>query len=190
MFTDECKTGEFLGSFNNPKILAWYLAVMRWKLFLTAMVCEFSILSIKDSCRNCDWTARWRYFSIFIGFGTWNMDQLRVFVFQAGSKVYTHKLFLDPSNVGIIVGTYHLKFTQNFISCVSSQNIGFAHRRKGESESREFVLSAYFEVDGRFIWPPTRPDLTQCHFNGWVVCTNQETGVAIIKIVSSTGNRG
>ena len=82
-FADKCnvKTGECFGNFNNPKWLAWYLAVMRWKLVLAVIVFEFSILTIKDSCRNYDWTAKQRYFHVFIEFWAWKVDQLRVFAF-------------------------------------------------------------------------------------------------------------
>ena len=112
MFADKCMlaTGEYLGNFNNPKWSACYLAVMRWKLILAVIVFEFSMLTMKDSFRNCDWTDRRTYFRTFIGFWEWKVDQPRVFVFWTGIKV---KWFLDQSNGGLIVVIYHFFKLEN-----------------------------------------------------------------------------
>ena len=97
MFAEKYKlaTGKYSGNFNNPKWPVWYSAVMSWMLILAVIVFEFDMLTINDSYRNYDWTARRRYFRVFTGFGAWKLDHVIIFVFQAGIKVYPTLVVLD-----------------------------------------------------------------------------------------------
>ena len=63
---------------DNPRWLAWLLIVWLSIFLVEVVVIELRISCIKDSCRNWNWTLRWRFSRIFISFWRQKVDQLWV----------------------------------------------------------------------------------------------------------------